>query len=202
MPKSAYDEFKEFEGKRYTGMKVGRHHKWQYDQGAWKEKKVTPDKWEFQYAVVKRRAGKAPEGSGVPVGTAYNWYILAHQVVTKIDANSYTTEMVGVKHKLAHKRADKDTWSASDAAQRRRLVKILQELIVELEKPPEEITAPEAQPEKEKKVAPAVETGPETIEIAPRVALAADAKTAPKPRVRRPRAAAAKPAARTRRKSA
>ena len=39
----SYDEFKEHEGQRYTGMKVGRSHKWYYDQGEWKEKKITPD---------------------------------------------------------------------------------------------------------------------------------------------------------------
>src|SRR5262245_22860526 len=66
---ATYNQFKEFEGKRYTGMKIGRRHKWYYDKGEWNEKKVTPDKWEFTFAVTKRRAGKAPEGSGVPVGT-------------------------------------------------------------------------------------------------------------------------------------
>ena len=34
----SYNKFKEFEGKKYTGMKVGRTHKWYYDKGAWKEK--------------------------------------------------------------------------------------------------------------------------------------------------------------------
>ena len=136
MPKSAYDAFKEYEGKRYTGMKIGRGHKWRYDAGPWTEKKVTPDKWEFQYSVVKRRKGRAPEGSGAPVGTAYSWYILAHQIVTKLDANSYTTEMAGLKYKVAHKRADKITWSASERAQRKRLVQILREMIDELESAP------------------------------------------------------------------
>jgi hypothetical protein len=140
----SYDRFKDFKGKRYTGMAVGRRHKWRYDAGEWTEKKVTPDKWEFQYAVKKRRAGKAPEGSGAPVGTAYHWYILAHQTVTKQDANSYTTEMVGVKHKLAHRRADKESWSAGDQAQRKQLARILRELLAELEKPPE-AAGPEAQ---------------------------------------------------------
>ena len=65
----SYSRFKEFEGKKYTGMKVGRTHKWYYDKGEWKEKKLTPDKWQFNYNVTKRRAGNAPEGSGVPVGT-------------------------------------------------------------------------------------------------------------------------------------
>ena len=69
MPKKSYDALKEHEGKRYTGMQIGRGHKWNYDAGQWVEKKVTPDKWEFQYSVVKRRKGRAPEGSGAPVGT-------------------------------------------------------------------------------------------------------------------------------------
>jgi hypothetical protein len=34
-----YNEYKEFEGKQYTGMRVGRSHKWHYDKGEWKEKK-------------------------------------------------------------------------------------------------------------------------------------------------------------------
>src|SRR5438067_2542772 len=140
MPNTAYDQFKEHEGKRYTGMKIGRGHKWKYDAGDWAEKKVTPDKWEFQYSVVKRRKGRAPEGSGAPVGTAYNWYLLAHQVVTKLDANSYTTEMAGMKYKLAHRRADKTTWSASERAQRKRLVQILREMIAEIER--QELPAP------------------------------------------------------------
>ncbi|MDW0148603.1 MAG: hypothetical protein QOK59_07970 [Nitrososphaeraceae archaeon] len=72
----SYNQFKEFEGKKYPAVKVGRTHKWNYDKGDWKEKKVTPDKWQFNYNVTKRRAGTAPEGSGVPVGMEYHWYIL------------------------------------------------------------------------------------------------------------------------------
>lgn len=125
----SYNQFKEYEGKKYTGMKVGRTHKWYYDKGEWKEKKLTPDKWQFSYSVSKRRAGNAPEGSGVPVGTEYHWYILANQNVKKLDANNYTTSMIGLKYKLAHKRAERDNWSSSDKAQRKRLIEILQELI-------------------------------------------------------------------------
>ena len=125
----SYNQFKEFEGKKYTGMKVGRTHKWYYDKGEWKEKKVTPDKWQFDYSVTKRRAGNAPEGSGVPVGTEYHWYILANQTVKKLDANNYITSMMGLKYKLAHKRADKTYWSSSEKAQRKRLIQILEELI-------------------------------------------------------------------------
>jgi hypothetical protein len=133
--RSSYDQLKEFKGKRYTGMAVGRSHKWRYDAGEWKERKVTPDRWEFTYNVVKRRAGKAPEGSGAPVGTAYHWYIVADQTVTKLDANSYMTEMTGHKIKVAHKRAGKSSWSASENAKRKHLAKQLRELAAELEKP-------------------------------------------------------------------
>jgi len=132
--RGSYDKPKEFEGKRYTGMKVGGHHRWIYDAGEWAEKKVTPDKWEFSYAVTKRRKGRAPEGSGAPVGTAHHWFILADQTVTKVDANSYTTEMKGVKHKLAHRSAGKETWSASERAQRKHLAAILREMLADLEK--------------------------------------------------------------------
>jgi hypothetical protein len=50
--------------------------------------------------------------------------------------------------KLAHKRADQEKWSASPRAQRRRLIKILQELIhdlaqhAEADKTPAPVTTP------------------------------------------------------------
>src|SRR5436190_4452961 len=128
-----YNRFKEFEGRRYTGMKIGRGHKWYYDEGVWNEKKITPDEWQVNYSVTKRRAGKAPEGSGVPVGTQYHWYIIAHQVVSKLNANDYSTSMTGLKFKLAHKRADKETSSASTSAQRKKTVEILRKVATELE---------------------------------------------------------------------
>ena len=126
-------------------MKIGRGHKWHYDQGVWNEKKITPDEWEVNYSVTKRRAGKAPEGSGVPVGTQYHWYIIAHQIVSKLNANDYSTSMTGVKFKLAHKRADKETWSASTRAQRKKAVQILRQVADELE---------QQMVEEEKKVTP------------------------------------------------
>jgi hypothetical protein len=125
-----------YDGKQYTGMQVGRSHKWYYDKGEWKETKITPDLWRIFYAVTKRRAGRAPKGSGVPVGTGYHWYILAHQNVTKLNANDYTTTLMGLKYKLAHKRAEKDKWNVTAATQRKHLVKFLKSLITELEKEP------------------------------------------------------------------
>lgn len=129
---STYNQIKEFLGKKYTGMKVGGRHLWYYDKGEWKEKKVAPDKWEFTYNVKKRRAWDAPEGSGVPIGTQYHWYILADQTVSKLDANVYSTSMSGLKYKLSHKRAYGQNWNATEDAQRRHLIKILEELITTL----------------------------------------------------------------------
>jgi hypothetical protein len=128
----SYDKFKEFEGKVYTGARVGRGQRWYYKEGQWKEKKIRPDLWEFTYTVPKRRAGKAPEGSGAPLGTEYHWYILAHQIVKKIDANNYTTSMTGLKYKLAHKRADKDKWNISEGTQKKHLIKYLEDMAEKL----------------------------------------------------------------------
>ena len=141
--KTSYDAFKDYGGQRYTGMKVGRGHKWRYDEGDWIEKKITPEKWEIHFTSVKRRRGHAPEGTGVPVGTEYHWYILADQSARKLDANNYQTDMVGFKFKLAHKRADKGTWSASDNARRTHLVKILKQMIADLESGAVRTAAPE-----------------------------------------------------------
>jgi hypothetical protein len=128
----SYDEFKEYEGGRYTGMKIGRGHKWYYDEGEWKEKKITPDLWQISYAVTKRRAGRAPEGSGVPVGTEYHWYVLAHQNVQKLNANDYATSMAGLKFKIAHRRADSEKWSATPKTQRKRMIRFLNDVIADL----------------------------------------------------------------------
>ena len=138
----SYDEFKNYEGQRYTGVKIGRGHKWYYDEGEWKEKKITPDLWQINYAVTKRRAGRAPEGSGVPVDTEYHWYILAHQNVRKLNANDYTTSITGLKFKIAHKRADTEKWSATPKTQRKRMIKFLRDVIADLEAQGEENAAP------------------------------------------------------------
>jgi len=131
---ASYNQHKEFGGKQYTGMKIGRSHHWHYDQGDWKETKITPDLWEIYYSVTKRRVGHAPKGSGVPVGTGYHWYILAHQNVTKLNADDYSTTLAGLKFKIAHKRADKGKWSASTEGQRKRMLEFLKEMITQLEK--------------------------------------------------------------------
>jgi hypothetical protein len=135
----SYNRIKKYEGRQYTGMTIGRTHRWYYDKSDWKEKKLTPEKWEFTYATTKRRAGRAPEGSGAAVGTGYHWFILAHQYVEKLNANDYSTQMAGLKFKLAHKRAANQKWSASGEGRRKALINILKALIADLEKEPEQI---------------------------------------------------------------
>jgi hypothetical protein len=132
----AYDTLKEFGGKKYTGMAIGRGHVWKYDQGEWKESKITPDLWEFSFAVTKRRAYQAPEGSGAAIGSGYHWMILAHQNVFKTNANEYTTAMSGLKFKIAHKRASTGTWSASAKAQRKHLISFLEDNLKQLKVEP------------------------------------------------------------------
>jgi len=100
----AFNDIKQFNGQKYTGVSVGSGHHWQYPDGDWEETKISPDKWTFQFSSIKRRREAAPEGSGVPEGTLYHWYILADQVVKKISANEYQTMMTGLKTKLGHKR--------------------------------------------------------------------------------------------------
>ena len=129
---AGYDAIKEFGGRKYTGMRVGGTHSWLYREGEWEETKVAPDRWEFSYAANKRRKRDAPEGSGAPVGTEYHWYLVAHQRALKLGANEYATSMEGTKYKLAHRRAASGEWSASERAQLRRLVEILEENAVRL----------------------------------------------------------------------
>lgn len=133
---ASYEAIKNYNGKQYVGMQIGRSHKWYYDKGEWKDKKITPDLWEIRYAVTKRRAGKAPKGSGAPIGTGYHWYILAHQEVLKLNEDDYSTVLSGLKYKIAHKRAAKGNWSASVATQRKTLLKFFKEMVTQLEKEP------------------------------------------------------------------
>src|SRR5213080_2440869 len=130
----SFNEFKEHEGQRYTGTKIGRSHKWYYDQGEWKETKITPDLWQIGYEVTKRRAGRAPEGSGVPLGTEYHWYIVAHPNTAKQTANDYTTTLTGLKFIIAHKRAGSEKWSATLRTQRKRMIMFLRSVLADLEK--------------------------------------------------------------------
>ncbi len=130
---ASYNRRKEFQGKEYTGMTVGKSHTWNYDPGKWKETKITPDLWRISFSVTKRRAGKAPGGSGAAVGTAYHWYILAHQRVQKLNADDYSTGLSGLKYKLAHNRAGNREWNVKTPTQRSHLIKFLKQWLHELE---------------------------------------------------------------------
>ncbi|KAL2819755.1 hypothetical protein BJX63DRAFT_360932 [Aspergillus granulosus] len=106
-----YNALKSYKGQYYSGMAVGGSHTWNYDQGVWKETKEEPDLWRIDYRTNKRRARRAPQGSGAPVGTEYHWLIVGHQHVKKVDANTYETVLEGSKYKLAYKSANSKTWS-------------------------------------------------------------------------------------------
>lgn len=131
----AYDDVKQFNGQSYTGMSVGGRHVWEYPNGLWDERKVAPDKWKFTFSSVKRRARSAPEGSGVPPGSQYHWYIMAHQRVRKLDSDAYETFMEGVKYKLAHKRPHWRSWSSEypgNRPEREVLIDILEQALAGL----------------------------------------------------------------------
>lgn len=116
-------------------MAVGGRHIWEYTGGLWDERKVAPDRWDFTFSSQKRRTRGAPEGSGVPPGTQYHWYIMAHQRVRKLDQDAYETFMEGVKYKVAHKRPHWRGWSTEypdHEPEREILARILEEQLVKL----------------------------------------------------------------------
>ncbi len=100
----AFDDLKEFNGKHYSGMRIGDSHVWDYNNAVWEETKITPDLWQIKFGAIKGRKVAAPEGSGVPLNTLYHWFIMADQRVIKIDKDSYQTLMEGAKFKIGHKR--------------------------------------------------------------------------------------------------
>ncbi|KAL4921461.1 hypothetical protein BDW62DRAFT_198026 [Aspergillus aurantiobrunneus] len=123
-----YNALKSYKGKYYSGMAVGGSHTWNYDPGVWKETKEEPDLWRIDYRTNKRRARRAPERSGAPVGTEYHWLIVGHQHVKKVDANTYETVLEGSKYKLAYKSAASNSWSVPTVKkQREREVELLED---------------------------------------------------------------------------
>ncbi|UCE39284.1 MAG: hypothetical protein JSW00_08715 [Thermoplasmata archaeon] len=130
-----YDDLKEFKGRKYMGMPIGGRHVWNYPNGVWKEEKVDPEAWIFEFQSIKQRSKSAPENSGVPINTQYHWYILADQRVRKIDKDTYETVMEGVKHKLSHKRPHWRKWSSeylNNISDRDRIMAILKDMLLRL----------------------------------------------------------------------
>ena len=130
--RKSYDELKEFNGQKYTGMKIGGKHSWNYDKGIWNEVKVTPDRWNFKFRSAKIRTHQAPIGTGAFVNTEYHWYIIADQRVIKLDENSYDTIMEGAKFKIGHKRPTWKQWSYKQASYEDRVIQILEKILGKL----------------------------------------------------------------------
>jgi hypothetical protein len=75
--------------------------------------------------------------------------------------------MTGVKYKLAHKRAGSEKWSAGEHGRRRALVRILCEMIEDLEREP---AAAKARATAAERALPARERAPRARRAAPRQA--------------------------------
>jgi hypothetical protein len=130
-----YDKLKDYNGQIYTGMKIGGTHKWHYNNGKWIETKVAPDQWTFNFQSIKTRFQSAPMNSGAKLNTKYHWYMIADQIASKLDANSYLTNMKGIKFKIGHKRPNWKTFSYNYPEQesyKDRIIKILEKTLENL----------------------------------------------------------------------
>ena len=132
-----YNSLKKYNNNIYTGMRVGGSHLWNYTNGKWHETKREPDKWSFKFESVKTRINPAPINTGASINTKFHWYIIADQIATKIDNNSYMTSMKGVKFKIGHKRPYWKTFSYNYPKQpsyKEKIIEILEEILTELKK--------------------------------------------------------------------
>ncbi|MFX1316202.1 MAG: hypothetical protein ACFE9T_10085 [Promethearchaeota archaeon] len=132
-----YNTLKTFYNKVYRGMSIGSSHFWNYNDGKWYETKKAPDRWSFQFDSLKTRVKSAPVNTGASINTKFHWYIIADQIATKLDNNSYMTSMKGVKFKLGHKRPYWKTFSYNYPEQvsyKQRIIGILEEVISKLKK--------------------------------------------------------------------
>lgn len=130
-----YDDAKSWRGRRYSGMRVGGRHDWDYPDGRWEETKLSPEEWSVAFRARKQRRHRAPEGSGAPDGTMFHWLLVAHQRVRKVDANTYETFLEGAKWKLAHRRPGWRRWSSEYRGQpdaRARMIAVLEETLARL----------------------------------------------------------------------
>jgi hypothetical protein len=84
---------------------------------------------------LKTRNHPAPKNTGANIKTKFHWYIIADQIATKVDENSYMTSMKGVKFKLGHKRPYWRTFSYNYPNQvpyKQRTIHILEDILKEL----------------------------------------------------------------------
>lgn len=127
-----YDELKVYNGKVYTGMRIGGSHSWVYPEGRWKETKLAPDKWEFSFESIKKRSFQSGDNTGAAKGTTYHWYILADQKAQKMDNDSYHTMMKGLKFKIGHKRPHWRSFSYDyddQLSYKERVIQVLEEML-------------------------------------------------------------------------
>ncbi|MFW9876767.1 MAG: hypothetical protein ACFFG0_27040 [Candidatus Thorarchaeota archaeon] len=132
---SEYNSLKSYNNKIYTGMAIGGIHQWNYTDGKWYEMKKAPNRWTFSFNSIKTRLHAAPSNTGAHVGTKYHWYIMADQIATKLDTNSYMTQMKGVKFKIGHKRPHWKTFSYNYPEQqsyKERLISTLEYILRQL----------------------------------------------------------------------
>ncbi len=130
-----YDSLKKYNNQVYTGMKIGGSHKWIYNDGKWTETKTAPTKWTINFNSVKTRINPAPSNSGANIGTKFHWYIIADQIATKLNKDSYMTQMKGIKYKVGHKRPHWRTFSYNYPEQnsyKERVIKILEDTLNKL----------------------------------------------------------------------
>lgn len=133
---SNYDELKEFNGKKYSGMLIGSSHNWLYPNGRWLETKVSPDKWKFSFDSIKCRNHYSRDNTGASKGTSFHWYILADQIATKLDSDTYRTTMSGMKFKIGHKRPHWKMFSfdyADQLSYKERVINAIKETLALLE---------------------------------------------------------------------
>ena len=133
--KIMYNILKTYNNKIYSGMRVGNSHYWNYNNGKWYETKEAPDKWSFKFNATKTRVNSAPNNSGAKVNTKFHWYIIADQIATKIDSNSYITSMKGIKFKIGHKRPYWKNFSynyPNQPSYTEKIIKILEEILFKL----------------------------------------------------------------------
>ena len=130
-----YNELKKYHNNIYTGMRVGQSHHWIYNDGHWNERNISPNEWQISFNCVKSRAHAAPINTGAGIGTKYHWYIIADQIATKLNSNSYMTKLKGMKFKIGHKRPNWRSFSYDYPEQetyKEHVIKVLEDTLSKL----------------------------------------------------------------------
>lgn len=82
------------------GVPVGYKEAWRY-LGRWRERKVAPGKWKFEFRATKRRRARSYGSFGK--GTTGKWKINGVQYIKKTGKGKYQTYLVGTKRNLGFK---------------------------------------------------------------------------------------------------